>query len=179
MPDTRPIDAALVERARTGDQAALQTLVKRIEPMLRAYFISRIGHRTEVDDLVQNTLLRMHRSLSDLRDVLRLRAFMMKAAVFELQDYYRGRYGSKEQLMSPDVMPMGEAREMYAGARVDVERAMAVLSERARTILEMREYGYRYVEIARALATTEGAVKMQVKRAFKQLCEAFGETRHA
>lgn len=174
MSDRKSFDAALVTRARDGDGDAFDSLVGEVEPMLRAFFIARIGRRSEVDDLVQNSLIRMHRGLADLNDARRLKSFMMKAAVFELQDYYRGRYSAKERLFDPGFPPETDDEEMAAGAQVDFERVLSVLSEKARTILEMREYGYRYEEIARSLETTEAAVKMQVKRAFDKLRKTFG-----
>lgn len=174
MSDRRSYDVALVKRAREGDGEALGALVERIEPMIRAFFVSRIGRRSEVDDLVQNTLLRLHRGISELNDARRLKSFTMRAAVFELQDYYRGRYSAKEYLYDPENPPELDPSESSAGAGVDVERVMGVLTEKARTILEMREYGYRYEEIARSLDTTEAAVKMQVKRAFDKLRDEFG-----
>ncbi len=175
MSDSRSFDAALVKQARDGDGKAFAVLVEKIEPMLRAFFVSRIGRRSEVDDLVQNTLLRLHRGLSDLNDAKRLKSFTMKAAVFELQDYYRGRYSTKEHLMDPDHPPVIDERGPPADAGIDFDRVLRVLSTKARTILEMREYGYRYEEIARSLNTTEAAVKMQVKRAFDKLRETFDD----
>lgn len=173
MSTDRRLDPPLVERARQGDGAALAELVGRLDPLLRSFFAARIGRRSEVDDLVQNTLLRVHRGLADLEDVRRLKAFTMKAAVFELQDFYRGRYSAKERLFDPESPPVTERVEPGEGERVDVERVLAVLNEKARAIIEMRELGYRYEEIARALGTTEAAVKMQVKRAFEKLREVF------
>ena len=172
----RSIDAALVLQARDGDDAAFEAIVKQIDPMLRAWFVSRIGRRAAVDDLVQNTLLRLHRGLPDLQDPERLRAFVMKAALFETQDYYRGRYGPRESLADPDALSRWSETVPEADVRLDAEKALNLLGEKARTILEMREYGYRYAEIARALGMTEAAVKMQVKRAFEKLRKALEES---
>ena len=35
--------------------------------------------------------------------------------------------------------------------------------------MELREYGYRYEEIANIVGSTEAAIKMQVKRAFEKM----------
>lgn len=176
MSGNRLIDAELVRQAREGDEAAFEAIVGRLDPMLRAWFVSRIGQRAAVDDLVQNTLLRLHRSLPDLQDPDRLQAFVMKAAVFETQDYYRGRYGPREYLVGPDALSRWSEAVPGAGVRIDAQRALDLLSEKARTILEMREYGYRYAEIARSLDMTEAAVKMQVRRALRKLRKALGES---
>jgi RNA polymerase sigma-70 factor (ECF subfamily) len=55
-----------------------------------------------------------------------------------------------------------------------VEKALDVLTPKARRIMELREYGYIYREIAQMLDTTEAAVKMQVKRAFEKMRDALG-----
>ena len=164
-----PFDPQMVARAQEGDAAARERLLAAVTPPLRAFFRSRIGAAPEADDLVQNTLVRVHRGLDDLQRTDRFKAFAMKAALFELQDYYRGRYTAREALFDPDLPTPGSVDADDVGLRVDLERALETLTEHARAILEMRELGYPYAEIAEALETTEAAVKMQVKRAFEKL----------
>lgn len=162
-------DPEAVQRAQGGDEAARAQLLSRLDPVLRRFFTHRIGPRVEVDDLVQNTLLRVHGGLEALRKPDRFKAFAMKAAVFELQDFYRGRYTAKEHLYDPERPPADPGNPDRADLRVDLERALEVLTPRARRILELREMGYPYKEIAEMVETTEAAVKMQVKRAFERL----------
>jgi RNA polymerase sigma-70 factor (ECF subfamily) len=166
------IDPAQVRRAQNGDDRARSDLLKRLEPILRGYFVKRIGKTAEVDDLVQNTLVRVHEGLEDLEKPGSLKAFAMKAALFELQDYYRGRYDMKENLYDPDLPPRRTTDPDDSGARFDVEKAMEALSPKAQRIMELREYGYRYREIAQMIDTTEAAIKMQVKRAFEKMRDA-------
>ena len=162
-------DPDVVLRAQSGDDGARERLLASLEPILRRFFLSRIGGRTEVDDLVQNTLLRVHTGLEALQNPARLKAFSMKAAVFELQDFYRGRYSGREYLYDPDRPPSDPSGVDSAGLRVDLERALDVLTPKAQKIIELRELGYQYKEIAEMVDTTEAAVKMQVKRAFERL----------
>jgi RNA polymerase sigma-70 factor (ECF subfamily) len=165
-------DPNRVRAAQDGDEEARNGLLRRLEPVLRGYFIKRIGGETGVDDLVQNTLVRIHESLDDLEKPGSLKSFAMKAALFELQDYYRGRYDMKETLQDPD-LPLGRTTDPEdRSAHVDVEKALEVLTPKARRIMELREYGYIYREIAQMLDTTEAAVKMQVKRAFETMKDA-------
>ena len=171
MPETA-FDPDRVREAQNGDEQARNGLLRRLEPILRGYFIKRIGAETDVDDLVQNTLVRIHESFDDLKKPGSLKSFAMKAALFELQDYYRGRYDMKESLRDPD-LPLGRSTEPEdRSAHVDVEKALEALTPKARRIMELREYGYLYREIAQMLDTTEAAVKMQVKRAFETMKEA-------
>lgn len=165
-------DPARVRKAQDGDDQVRNDLLQRLEPVVRGYFIKRIGNNTEVDDLVQNTLMRVHKGLDDLKKPGSLKAFAMKAALFELQDYYRGRYDMKENLYDPELPPKRTSSPEDRSAHVDVEKALEVLSPKARRIMELREYGYLYREIAQMLDTTEAAVKMQVKRAFEKMKDA-------
>ena len=162
-------DSTVVALAQQGDENARNQILKALDPLLRAFFIKRIGIKPEVDDLVQNTLLRVHRGLNDLKDVSSLRAFAMKAALFELQDLYRGRYSAKEMLFEPDYSPDARIDGASSNTLLDLEKALSVLSPKARRIIELREYGYRYEEIASMIGSTEAAIKMQVKRAFEKL----------
>lgn len=166
-----PLDPQAVTRAQHGDTAARERLLSALRPILRSFFAARIGQRPEVDDLIQNALLRVHRGLGDLEQPDRLKAFAMKAALYELQDHYRGRYATREALYDPDRPPedLAAPGADAAGLGIDLERALAVLTPHARRIIELRELGYPYLEIAETLGTTEAAVKMQVKRAFERL----------
>lgn len=167
-------DPAQVRRAQDGDERAWNDLLQRLQPILRGYFIKRIGNEAEVDDLIQNTLVRVHKGLEDLEKPGSLKSFAMKAALFELQDYYRGRYDMNETLYDPE-LPLARTTDPEdRSAQVDVETALDVLSPKARRIMELREYGYLYREIAQMLDTTEAAVKMQVKRAFEKMRDALG-----
>ena len=170
MAGPNAFDSNLVDQAQRGNQEAREHLLKALEPILRAFFIKRIGLKTEVDDLVQNTLLRVHKGLQDLKDLNSLRSFAMKAALFELQDLYRGRYSAKESLYDPAFSPE-RAGDAASSVHIDLERALSVLSPKARRIVELREYGYRYEEIANIVGSTEAAIKMQVKRAFEKMRE--------
>lgn len=158
-----------IDRIQAGDREAEERLLARLRPILHTYFIKRVGLKPEVEDLIQNTLIRVHRGLSDLQRSDRFMGFAMKAALYELHDLYRGRYGGREVLYDPADPPLEAMGTVNSSASIDVERALSVISPRARQILELREYGYRYKEIADMIHTSEAAVKMQVKRAFERM----------
>lgn len=162
-------DPELVERAQNGDDQARERLMTALSTLFRRFFISRLGPREEVGDLVQNSLIRIHTSLHALQRTDRLKSFAMKAAVFELHDFYRGRYSPKESRFDPDLPTPGVTQPEKTGLQVDLERALETLTPKAQRIIELREMGYPYKDIADMLDTTEAAIKMQVKRAFERL----------
>jgi len=171
--------SAFVERAQGGDETARDAILRKIQPIVRAFFIKRIGIKPVVDDLVQNTLVRTFRGLPDLRESNKILGFVMKAALFELHDYYRGRYSLKENLFDPELPPKHPTSSQNSAASMDVESALASLNPKTRKIIELREYGYQYKEIADMVNTTEAAVKMQVKRAFLKMKDSLAEKRNS
>jgi len=170
--------SAFVERAQGGDESARDAILKKIQPIVRAFFIKRIGIKPIVDDLVQNTLIRTFRGLPDLRESNKIMGFVMKAALFEIQDYYRGRYSLKENLFDPEMPPAHPTDRQNSSASLDVEKALSSLNPKTRKIIELREYGYQNREIAEMLNTTEAAVKMQVKRAFIKMKDSLDQAKN-
>lgn len=147
--------------------------MEALEPVVRGFFRRRIGDHAELDDLVQNTLIRLFRGIAEIKDVERVRAFTLKAALFELQDLFRGRYGSRESTVTSD-LPEPATRPMRTGLSIDIDRALSGLTPKARRIIELKALGYRYEEIASMVETTEAAVKMQVKRALEKMRSILG-----
>lgn len=169
MSNVPELSAEFVARAKAGDRNCEEQILARLRPLLHTYFIKRVGLKPEVEDLIQNTLLRVHNGFKDLEYPDRFMGFVMKAALYELHDLYRGRYSGREALFDPAVPPKHSSDDSKPASVLDAEKALSVLSPRARRILELREYGYRYKEIAEMIDSSEAAVKMQVKRAFERM----------
>lgn len=164
------MDAGLVARAQAGDNLACEDLLRRLQPVLRMYFTNRIGRKATVDDLVQNTLLRVHSGLAVLQHLDRLIPFAMKAARYELYDLYRGRYGAKERVLDPMLLPdRPDSTSNAPDDMLDAERALSMLPAATRRVFALREHGYRYREIAEHMGTTESAIKMQVLRGLRRM----------
>jgi len=170
----RKFDTDLVERAQRGEDLAKGVLLRQLTDVYTRYFRAKIGNQAIVDDLVQCSLLRVYSGLSALRQPEKFKAFAMKAALFELHDYYRGRHSSKEKTYEPQMLPETyDSSSQWSGSTLDIQKALELLTPHARRILELREHGYKYREIAKILNTTETAVKMQVKRGFEKMKSIF------
>jgi RNA polymerase sigma factor (sigma-70 family) len=76
MRATRTNDAALVVAARSGDRRALDDLATLYLPMVYALVRRALGGHPDVDDLVQEIMLRALRQLPLLREPERFRAWL-------------------------------------------------------------------------------------------------------
>jgi len=169
-------DPKLVRRAQQGDESSRNLLLQRLSKVFESFFKGKLGNQAVVDDLVQCSLLRVHSGLKALQQMEKFKAFAMKAALFELHDYYRGRHSPKERTYEPQLLPENkDYAKPSSEAAIDVDKALALLKPHARKILELREHGYKYKEIAEMLGTTETAAKMQVQRAFEKMRTIFVE----
>jgi RNA polymerase sigma factor (sigma-70 family) len=63
-----PSDSELVRGARSGDAGSLGVLLQRHRATMRAVALGVLGHRPEVDDVVQESCLRVLHRLGDLRE---------------------------------------------------------------------------------------------------------------
>jgi RNA polymerase sigma factor (sigma-70 family) len=134
-----------------------------------------------VDDLSQETYLRLLKNLTTIREPMKLRSFVAKVALHVTQDYFRGKYREKEEELEPHLLttPASESglghgsretgHDNQTVRKVDLERAMAELPDKARQIILMRAEGHKYEEISAQVGLTVSGVKMQAKRNLEKL----------
>jgi RNA polymerase sigma factor (sigma-70 family) len=134
-----------------------------------------------VDDLTQETYLRLLRNLTTIREPMKLRSFVAKVALHVTQDYFREKYREKEEDLEPHLLttsasegglsrgPDQASLDDQAVRKVDLERALAELPDKARQIILLRAEGHKYEEISDQVGLTVSGVKMQVKRNLEKL----------
>ena len=79
-------DAATVDAARAGDRDALDALVAQSLPLVYNIVGRALSGHADVDDVVQETLLRMVSHLTDLRDPRAFRSWLVAIAIRQVRD---------------------------------------------------------------------------------------------
>lgn len=173
----------LLDRARAGDQEALDRLFARHLKPLQRWASGRLPRwardLADTDDLVQHTLLHTLRTIQDFqpRHVGALQAYLRQAVLNRIRDEMRrnGRQPpntelAEVQLASRD-SPLEEAIGREAVERY--ERALARLKpEEREAIIAKVEMGYSYVELAETLGKpTPDAARKAAQRALVRLAE--------
>jgi RNA polymerase sigma factor (sigma-70 family) len=95
-------DPALVTAARAGDQRALDQLVAQCLPLVYNIVGRALDGHDDVDDVVQETLLRVVRGLADLRDPAAFRSWLVAIAVRQVRDREQARKASWHHLTALD-----------------------------------------------------------------------------
>ncbi|MFI8437255.1 sigma-70 family RNA polymerase sigma factor [Streptomyces sp. NPDC079020] len=80
---------ALITAARSGDQQAQDRLVASYLPLLYNIVGRALNGHADVDDVVQETVLRMLRGLPGLRDPGRFRSWLVAIAMNEIREHWR------------------------------------------------------------------------------------------
>lgn len=173
------MDAALQARwarAQAGDEAAYRAALGTLSAWLRAYFSRRLfGLPSEVEDLVQETLLALHLQRGTYDANVPLLVWVRAIARHKLVDALR-RHGRREALHDPlDELP--EALHPIAaaeapGAGRDVSLLLAQLPAAQReAIVRTKLEGRSVAEAARLAGASESAIKVSVHRGLKRLAQ--------
>ncbi len=170
-------DRALIDQARTGDEAALRILIERYEPQVAAVVVGMLGPGDEADDVGQETFVRFYQSLDKFRGDAALGTYLTRIAInlslnaLERRKRQRLRFWSRDDELAPPE-PSVDGRDEQT-KRVREQTVHAALNQlkpafRAVVVLRMIE-GYSTKETAALLEIAEGTVLSRLARSMKQL----------
>jgi RNA polymerase sigma factor (sigma-70 family) len=83
--------ADTVIAAQRGDRKALDSLISAYLPLLYNIVGRAMNGHADVDDIVQETLLRVIRNISDLRDPRAFRSWLVAIAIRQVRGFYQAR----------------------------------------------------------------------------------------
>ena len=164
------------------EPAAADRLWRELHVRLRGFVRARISDPEAADDVAQEVLLRLHRSLGALRAEDRLDAFAYRIARNAIIDHYRARASAKENPEPPDVVVAhveagGDAEEeRESDGRQELARCLAPLirqlPEPYREALTLTDLGkLSQTEAAQVVGLSIPGMKARVQRARAQVRE--------
>src|SRR6266852_8850296 len=181
MAQTHPVaapltDAALIAAWQDGDEQAAAELVRRHARPLARFLAGTWAPEAELDDLVQETLIRAFRAVGRFRGQCQFRTWLLTIGGNVLKDAARRFQQVRvvpldDELRSHDGDPheTAVAGEMEGRLRAGLER----LPHMQREVFLLRaQQGLEYEEIAAALGTSPGAARVHYHHAVKRLKES-------
>jgi RNA polymerase sigma-70 factor, ECF subfamily len=169
--------AALVDRARTGDGAAMASLVGALRPRVFRYVLARLLDPDSADDVTQEVAMTVMSALPRYVDQGRpVTAWVFGIAANKVREHQRLVTRRAETVVGavPDAIGDGAFEPEHAAVRLDTARRvaaiLATLPEQHAEILRLRiAAGLSAEETAAVLGTTPGAVRVAQHRALAKL----------
>lgn len=159
-----------MQRYQDGEGAAAKLLVDRLSTQLYLFFSTSMGNRAEAEDMLQDAWLRIHRVRHTYRPGEPLLPWVYAIARHVRVDHYRRRQRIASREVASAVLPEPRAASEPPPKLPSFAELMAPLPESQREVLTMLKVnGLSIEEVARATASTAGAVKQKVHRAYDRL----------
>jgi RNA polymerase sigma-70 factor (ECF subfamily) len=172
-------DAELIARARTGDVAAYEELVRRYQDVaVRTAYL--VCPEADADDAVQESFLKAFAALPRFRDGAPLRPWLLRIVTNEARNRRRSagrRQGlalrAAERQPRDDAVPGPEAAVIAAETSAELLAALSTLRDDDREIVGARFFlDLSEAETAETLGLPRGTVKSRTSRALARLRDA-------
>jgi RNA polymerase sigma-70 factor (ECF subfamily) len=165
--------AALMKRSINGDKRAYAELLQETSRFLRPFLAKRLSLTNEVDDLLQEILISIHKARHTYDGNRPYKPWVFAIAQFRLSDYLRAHYSDQlrqaveisevENNLSENVT---ETTLSYESISAEIQK----LPQKQAMILQlMHQEGYTAKEVAEKMGMNESAVKVAAHRAYKIL----------
>lgn len=162
---------ALMLAALAGNARAYEHLMRLAAERLRRYFHRRLERESDVEDLVQETLISIHRKRASYLPALPFTGWLYAIARYRLIDFLR-REGRRATVPLDDLAELEEEGDDVgaAMAAADLDALLATLPpKQAAAIRLTRVSGFSVAEAAVQSGQSESAIKVGVHRGLRKL----------
>ena len=172
-----PSEAALVERARRGDQAAYEALVRAHQDIAFRTACLLAGSAADAEEAAQEAFVKAWRALPRFRPDAPFRPWLLAIVANEARNRRRAagrRAGlalrAAQERVSGDAAPSPEAALLAGGERRELLAALGALDERDRAVIACRHLlDLSERETAEVLGCRSGTVKSRLSRALGRM----------
>src|SRR3954470_23025269 len=169
-----PADEDLMSAYVAADGRAFEELFARLAPRIHGFFLRSFRDEGVADDLLQVTFMKMHRARERYRKDLRVTPWLFAIAARVRLDELRRRLRMPEDADEEALARADEQAPRDPPPDTDlrdvVRAALDRLPESQRAVIHLHRYeGMTFPEIAKALGTTPGAIKLRAFRGYETL----------
>lgn len=169
---------SLITKALQGDKRAYAKFLKDICPLLRKIIAPRVNIATDIEDIVQEILLSIHKALPTYDPKRAVIPWLTAIVKFRLTDYLRKLYRRSEHQAD---ISYEEIEQTYSNKEDKpvtasdkrseyIEEGLKALPEKQQEIMKLIHIeGYTSKEVAATLNMTTSAVKVTAHRIYKRL----------
>ena len=183
--DTQELDAVLLDRARRGEMAAFDELVRRYHGKLFGLIYNMTSNREDTEDLVQDVFVRAYKALGRFRGQSSFYTWLYRIAINRTLNFLARR---RRRATAISLAPLDEAVErdpvfvemsgrqtpardaFLMELRNKLNAALQSLSDKHRAVVTLHDIqGVPHDDIARMLRCSPGTVRSRLFYARKRL----------
>jgi len=178
-----------LERARHGDAAEIEELLRAVQPQLYRFSMKMCRHTEDAEDVLQDSMMALARSFRDFRGASSLSTWLFTIArSFCIKKRRKSKFapereesleqlapGEKGQIQStgPGPHEQAESAEIWQQVQAGIQR----IEPAYREVLVLRDIeGLRAKEVAEVVGISVPAVKSRLHRARAELREHLANT---
>jgi RNA polymerase sigma factor (sigma-70 family) len=158
----------LMRLSLTGDKQAYAVLLEQTGKWLTRYFRQKIAPDA-VDDLVQDTLMSLHRKRASYDPSRPFLPWLAAIARYRWIDRLRQTYRHEADLLEDHDMAE-DSHEEVVGARISIDRLLDLIpAAQAEAIRCVKIEGHSIIEACMRTGQSEASVKVNIHRGLKKL----------
>lgn len=170
---------ALLHRAERGDSQAFKEVVQAFMPGLYSAVYAITPHHEEVNDILQDTFIKVFRSLKQLRDKRAFKGWLYRIAINTANSRLRSSQQRHETMVEDDTLfqnmstPSNHVQQLeQEELRNAVHKALGELPPEHRMVVSLVELEeMTCVEAAEVLQVPAGTVRSRLHYARKRLAD--------
>lgn len=156
----------------------LEAIWQEYRSSLRAFLYSKISNAADVDDLLQDILIKTHQNLSKVRAEESIKSWLFQIANHSIIDFYRRNKTfselNQEEAVSETVWLKAQERNIKQELSVCIEPFIQALDERDAELLTAIDInGESQRQYAESLGISYSTLKSRVQKARAQLRSLF------
>jgi RNA polymerase sigma-70 factor, ECF subfamily len=175
LSDNETLFKELIVKAQRGDSHAYTEALTKLSSFLSRYLHKRIFEKSQIDEVTQEILLALHKSLHTYDEGKSFMSWFMAIVEFKIIDYIRSLEKNSLLTNIDDITEFFVSTNLSADLRLDLEKAISNLSAKEKNIFSLLKIeGQSVSEVAKSLNLSEANVKVIAHRTYINLKKQLG-----
>lgn len=150
-------DKEVIKRIKTGQIDYFVYIVRKYQPKLYRFFSQKVSEKDEVDDLVQETLIKFYKNIHRFKEDRPILPYLSVIAKNEIKMYW--------QKNSQKLLPLDERIGVNSKSfEEEINFDFLPINKKEKKIIDLLRQGYRYAEIGKILKLNENTIKTIIRR---------------